>query len=78
METMRASGTGPDDRAELAIRVLAMFNVVTGYFLSQPVLVSLSLDALWIAFEPGKITTVWKGGSWSCGRKRIALIRSPP
>ena len=35
VDTLRSSSAGPVDREELAIQVVAMFNLTTGYFLSQ-------------------------------------------
>ena len=46
VETARGSTPGPVDRAELAIQIIAMFNVTTGYFLSQRVLDSLGVGSL--------------------------------
>ncbi len=38
LETLAALGHGARDRHELAIQVIAMFNLTTGYFLAQPAL----------------------------------------
>ncbi|MGH0034274.1 MAG: TetR/AcrR family transcriptional regulator [Myxococcota bacterium] len=46
VETARASASGPVDRADLAIRIVAMFNVTTGYFLSQRALDGLGAGDL--------------------------------
>ncbi len=46
VETMRGSTKGPVDRADLAIQVVAMFNVTTGYFRSQRVLDGLGAGDL--------------------------------
>ncbi len=46
LETARRNTTGPVDRDELAIGIVAMFNVTTGYFLSQRVLDSLGAGSL--------------------------------
>lgn len=46
IDTARSSAKRPVDRAELAIEILAMFNVTTGYFLSQQVLDSLGVGDL--------------------------------
>lgn len=46
LETARSGARGPFDRAQLAIGVVAMFNVTTGYFLSQGVLDRLGVGAL--------------------------------
>ncbi len=46
MDTARTGTRGPVDREQLAIGVVAMFNVTTGYFLSQRVLDSLGVGAL--------------------------------
>jgi AcrR family transcriptional regulator len=46
VETVRGSVVGPVDRAELALQVVAMFNVTTGYFLSQRALDSLGAGDL--------------------------------
>jgi AcrR family transcriptional regulator len=46
IDTARSGATRPVDRAELALEILAMFNVTTGYFLSQRVLDSLGLGDL--------------------------------
>lgn len=46
LETARSGARGPVDRAQLAIGVVAMFNVTTGYFLSQGVLDRLGIGAL--------------------------------
>ena len=45
LDTARSSTRRPVDREELAIGVVAMFNVTTGYFLSQRVLDSLGVGA---------------------------------
>lgn len=46
LDTARSGATRPVDRAELAIEIVAMFNVTTGYFLSQRVLDSLGAGRL--------------------------------
>ena len=46
IDTARTGTRGPVDRERLAIGVVAMFNVTTGYFLSQRVLDSLGVGAL--------------------------------
>ena len=46
MDTARSTTRGPVDRAELAIQILAMFNVTTGYFLSQRILDTLGVGSL--------------------------------
>ncbi len=46
VETVERSAAGPVDRAGLAIQVVAMFNVTTGYFLSQRALDSLGAGDL--------------------------------
>lgn len=46
LDTARSRTTQPVDRAELALEVVAMFNVTTGYFLSQRVLDSLGAGNL--------------------------------
>ncbi len=46
VETIRGSATRPPDRADLAIQIVAMFNVTTGYFLSQRALDSLGAGDL--------------------------------
>lgn len=46
IDTARSSTTRPVDRAELAIEIVAMFNVTTGYFLSQRALDSLGAGSL--------------------------------
>ena len=46
LDTARSGATRPVDRAELAIEIVAMFNVTTGYFLSQRVLDSLGTGRL--------------------------------
>ena len=46
LEAARSGAAGPVDRAELALGVVAMFNVTTGYFLSQGVLDSLEVGAI--------------------------------
>ena len=51
VETARGAVDGPIDRADLAIQVVAMFNVTTGYFLSQRALDSLGAGDL---ADPGR------------------------
>ena len=46
VETARSATREPVDRAQLAIGVVAMFNVTTGYFLSQRALDGLGVGAL--------------------------------
>ncbi len=46
IDTARSGAGRPLDRAQLAIEVIAMFNVTTGYFLSQRVFDSLDVGAL--------------------------------
>ncbi len=46
LDTARRSATRPIDRAELAIEILAMFNVTTGYFLAQKALDGLGVGDL--------------------------------
>jgi len=46
IDAARSRATHPVDRAELAIEILAMFNITTGYFLSQQVLDSLGVGKL--------------------------------
>ena len=46
LDTARRQATGPVDRDELAIEIVAMFNMTTGYFLSQRVLDSLGAGSL--------------------------------
>lgn len=46
LDAARSTRRGPVDREQLAIGVVAMFNVTTGYFLSQRVLDSLGVGAL--------------------------------
>ncbi len=46
IDTARRSTRRPVDRAELVIEILAMFNVTTGYFLSQQVLDRLGVGDL--------------------------------
>ncbi|MEN8160782.1 MAG: helix-turn-helix domain-containing protein [Myxococcota bacterium] len=46
VETARGAAAGPVDRAELALQIVAMFNVTTGYFLSQRALDSLGAGDL--------------------------------
>ena len=42
VETLEALGYGGRDRADLAIHVIAMFNLTTGYFLSQRALAAMT------------------------------------
>lgn len=46
VDTARSHAKHPVDRAELALEIVAMFNVTTGYFLSQRVLDSLGVGKL--------------------------------
>lgn len=46
LDTARSQTTRPIDRAELAIEIVALFNVTTGYFLSQRALDSLGAGDL--------------------------------
>ncbi len=46
VDIARSHATEPIDRAELALEIVALFNVTTGYFLSQRVLDSLSVGKL--------------------------------
>jgi AcrR family transcriptional regulator len=46
IDTARRTAEQSVDRAELALEILAMFNVTTGYFLSQRLLDSLGVGAL--------------------------------
>ena len=46
LDTARTGTRGPVEREQLAIGVVAMFNVTTGYFLSQRVLDSLGVGPL--------------------------------
>jgi AcrR family transcriptional regulator len=41
LDVLQAAGPGRHDRADLAIQVIAMFNLTTGYFLSQRALASM-------------------------------------
>ncbi len=43
IDTLRSSAGGPVDREDLAIQVVAMFNLTTGYFLSQRAFESLGM-----------------------------------
>ncbi len=46
VDTLRGALPGPVDREELALQVIAMFNLTTGYFLSQRAFDSLGLSSL--------------------------------